>query len=84
MEVLRIAKALANGRRLEMLRLLTTEELPVTEIASRMKLSVKATSKHLLLLYRADILGRRQESLTIFYRIASPQHPLIATLLAIP
>jgi DNA-binding transcriptional ArsR family regulator len=74
----RILKALANRRRLAILGLLEKRgELSVAEIASGIKLSFKATSKHLLILAHVDIVDRRQESLTVFYRLAKPVAPLV-------
>ena len=68
----KIFKGMANRRRLAIIQLLTKEEeLPVAEIARRIKLSFTSTSKHLGLLHRLDILDRRQKSLTVFYRISA-------------
>jgi DNA-binding transcriptional ArsR family regulator len=67
----KILKGLANSRRLMIIRVLAKEkELPVTEIAGRIKLSFTSTSKHLLLLYKLDILDRRQDKLVVYYRLA--------------
>ncbi len=69
----RLLKALANKRRLEILRALKKErdgELSVGEIAERIGLSFKATSRHLSILTSADILEKEQRSLQVFYRIA--------------
>jgi len=68
----RIFKGLANQRRLAIIRLLAKEgEFTVAEIARRIRLSFTATSKHLGILYRLDILDRRQKSLMVFYRLAN-------------
>lgn len=70
-ELEKVFKGLANRRRLAIIRLLRKEkELPVAEIARRIKLSFTSTSKHLGHLRQLNILDRRQESLTVFYRIA--------------
>ena len=69
----RVLKALANKRRLAIMRLLKKrKELPVGDIASAIKLSFKATSRHLAVLFAADIVEREQRSVQMFYRIASP------------
>lgn len=69
----RILKALANHRRLTIIQTLSRErELPVTEVAGTIKLSLTSTSKHLNLLYRLDVVDRRQENLTVYYRLANP------------
>ena len=73
----KVFKGLANRRRLAIIKLLHKEkELPVAEIARRIKLSFTSTSKHLGFLRQLDILDRRQESLTVFYRLAD-EPPII-------
>ena len=64
-------KAFANHRRLEIVWFLN-EKGPVTvsEISARINLSFKATSKHLGVLFAADIVEREQKGLQMFYRIA--------------
>ncbi len=67
----RSLKALANKRRLAILRFIKNEkEANVGDIASEIKLSFTATSKHLSTLASADILDREQRGLQMFYRIA--------------
>ena len=67
----RSLKALANKRRLAIARFIKKKkEAAVGEIAGEIKLSLKATSKHLGVLYSADILEREQKSLQGFYRLA--------------
>jgi DNA-binding transcriptional ArsR family regulator len=64
----RVLKALANRRRLAMLKFLKDKkEAPVGKIADAIHLSFKATSKHLSLLAAADIVEREQRSLQMFY-----------------
>ena len=78
----RTFKALANRRRLAVIRLLTKErELSVAEIASRINLSFTSTSKHLGILRQLDILDRRQEDLTVHYRLATPLPPVVKKLI---
>lgn len=61
-------KALANRRRLAILRFLKTKkEASVGDIAEEIKLSFKATSKHLGVLSAASIVDREQRSLQMFY-----------------
>lgn len=68
----RIMKALANRRRLAILRFLKMKkETNVGDIAEEIKLSFKATSKHLVVLYGAGIVDREQRSLQMFYRLSS-------------
>ena len=65
-------KALANKRRLAILRMLKSRKrAAVGEIAAGIKLSFKATSKHLNILYAAGLVDKEQESLTVFYSLKS-------------
>lgn len=65
-----IFRALANKRRLEIVsHLKRRKEASVSEIAAMLSLSVKAASKHLIILYDADILEREQRGLQMFYRV---------------
>jgi len=73
----KILKALANKRRLAILQLLkNNREEPVGEIARNIKLSFKATSKHLAILFSADILDKDQRSLQIYYSLSKTMHPM--------
>ena len=66
----RILKALANKRRLAIVDLLRKgNEKSVGEIADNIKLSFRATSKHLSVLMNADILEKEQRSLQMFYSL---------------
>lgn len=84
-ELERIMKALANRRRLAILRFLKTEkDASVGDIAEEIRLSFKATSKHLSILFAADIVDREQRSLQMFYRLShglpAPARPIISLL----
>jgi DNA-binding transcriptional ArsR family regulator len=69
----KIFKGLANRRRLAIIKLLIkNKEIPVADIAERINLSFTSTSKHLGILRQLDIVDRRQESLTVYYRLADP------------
>lgn len=74
----KIFKGLANRRRLAVLKLLVkNKELSVADIAGRIKLSFKATSKHLSVLRQLDIVDRNQVGLTMYYRLSHPlPHPV--------
>lgn len=74
----RILKALANKRRLEIMRCLKKrKEMSVSELADTIKLSIKATSKHLAVLYGVDIVDREQRSLQMFYKLSTNPHHII-------
>ena len=77
-------KALANKRRLLIVQYIKKhKEASVGDIASALRLSIKATSKHLGLLMAADILEREQRSLQVFYRIATNPPTVIRPILTI-
>lgn len=66
-----IAKALASGRRTEIVDLLAQGERPVDEIAEEIGQSVANTSHHLRAMARAGLLATRRDGTRIFYRLAS-------------
>ena len=66
----RILKALANRRRLAIIGIFRKEkEKSVGEIAESIKLSFRATSKHLSILVNVDILEKEQRGLQVFYSL---------------
>ena len=77
-------KALANRRRLAILKYLKeNREASVTEIAGAIKLSLKATSKHLGILAAVDIVERDQRSLSMFYHLSSEQKPVVKYIISL-
>lgn len=69
-QFVRRLKALANRRRLSILKYLKRgKEASVGDIADAIHLSLKATSKHLGILAAADAVSRDQRSLNMFYRL---------------
>ena len=74
-EIERILKALANHRRLAIIKFLKKRgEKTVGDIAEEIKLSLKATSKHLGVLYAVNIVEKEQRSLRMFYKLSSSLH----------
>ncbi len=68
----RYLKSLANRRRLAILRVLRSRKLAsVGQIAEDIQLSLKATSKHLIIMYAVGIVEKEQQSLTVNYRLAA-------------
>lgn len=66
----RLLKAVANRRRLAILAFLQKEhETSVGKIAGHIKISLKATSKHLTILHAADLVDRNQRSLEMHYQL---------------
>ena len=77
-------KALANRRRLAILKFLRDKgEASVREIAEEIKLSFKATSKHLSVLAARDVIDREQRGLQMFYSLADKQDSLTKQLLSL-
>ncbi len=75
-ELEKVLKALANKRRLAILKYLKSHrQASVGEIAGTIKLSFRATSKHLAILSAADILDKEQHGLQIYYRLAGSLPP---------
>jgi DNA-binding transcriptional ArsR family regulator len=80
-EMEKALKALANRRRLAILKYLRhAEKATVGDIAREIRLSFKATSKHLSVLASADLVEHEQVSRQIFYFLVQPIHPLIKTI----
>ena len=64
-------KAFGNTSRLKILQYLKKNKFAsVTEIAENTKCSYKATSKHLAILFQADIVDRQQVSYEMHYRLS--------------
>ena len=71
-------KALANRRRLAILAYLKRlGEAKVGAVAQEIGLSIKATSRHLVLLSRAGIVEREQRGLEAFYSLADRQETVV-------
>ena len=68
-----VAKALASGRRAEIVDVLAQGERSVDEIAGEIDQSVANTSHHLHALTRAGLLSSRREGTRVFYALASPR-----------
>src|SRR3989442_6292755 len=66
-----VAKALASGRRAEIVDLLAQGERSVDEIAVEIGQSVANTSHHLRAMARAGLLTTRRDGTRIFYGLAS-------------
>jgi rhodanese-related sulfurtransferase len=69
----RIGKALASGRRIELLDVLANGERSVEAVAGEVGLSVANTSQHLQILRQAGLVSTRREGTSIHYRLAGPE-----------
>ena len=72
-EFARAAKALASGRRIELLDVLANGERTVEALAREVGLSVANTSQHLQVLRQAGLIAGRRQGTSIFYRLAAPE-----------
>ena len=71
-------KALGNRRRLEILKLLKKSDgLSVGDIAEKIKLSFKSTSRHLAILSAVDAVEKQQEGLVVYCKLAGNLPPAI-------
>lgn len=66
-----VAKALANGRRAELVDVLVQGERHVDDLANEIDQSVANTSFHLRTLVAAGLVTTRREGTRIYYRLAS-------------
>ncbi len=66
----RIAKALANGYRLELLEYLAQGERSVDALAKVSGLSVANTSQHLQQLRQAGLVATRKAGVSVYYRLS--------------
>ncbi|HLB50990.1 MAG TPA: metalloregulator ArsR/SmtB family transcription factor [Patescibacteria group bacterium] len=83
-ELEKLLKALANRRRLAIIRYLRKEkEATVSDIARVIRLSLKATSKHLVILVAVDILERDQRNLYMFYNLAPQQRSIVKYIISL-
>lgn len=69
-EFARIGKAVASGRRLELIELLAQGERTVEDLASETAQSVANTSQHLQVLRQAQLVETRREGTYVRYRLA--------------
>jgi rhodanese-related sulfurtransferase len=69
----RAAKALASGRRIELLDVLANGERTVEALAGEVGLTVANTSQHLQILRQAGLVASRREGTSVHYRLAGPE-----------
>jgi len=80
-ELEKLLKCLANNRRLLIIKLLKKyPNLTVGQISGVMKLSFRATSRHLNNLYKQSIVEKRQKSLNMHYSLSKTTNQVIETI----
>lgn len=66
-----VAKALSNGRRIEIVDILANGERSVDSLATSVNQSVANTSQHLQILKNAGLVTPRREGTFVYYRLSS-------------
>ncbi|MDQ3645312.1 MAG: metalloregulator ArsR/SmtB family transcription factor [Actinomycetota bacterium] len=72
-EFARVAKALASGRRAEIVDVLANGERSVESLAQELDLTVANVSQHLQVLRRAGLVTGRREGTFIYYGLSAPE-----------
>lgn len=83
-ELEKVFKSLANKRRIIILKFIKKSgRASVGDVSKAIKLSFKATSKHLIILSNVDFLEKEQNGLEVFYSINKNNHQILSKLLSI-
>lgn len=69
-QMARVGKALASGKRLELLDLLAQAERSVEVLAAEARLNLTTASAHLQTLKRAGLVATRRDGTRVYYRLA--------------
>src|SRR6266511_2761498 len=72
-EFARVGRALASGRRIELVDVLANGERTVEVLAREGGLSVANASQHLQILRRAGLVSTRRDGTSVWYRLAAPE-----------
>ncbi len=80
----KILKVFASARRLSILSYLANRKsATVGQITDEIKLSFKSTSRHLSVLFAADLVEKEQRSLEVHYRLSTSAIRMLRTILTI-
>ena len=78
----KVLRALANKRRLAIVKYLKSkEEATVSDISEEIKLSFRSTSRHLAILFATSIVARTQKGLEVYYRLFDFPSPFASSIL---
>lgn len=72
-ELAQLGKAVASGRRIEVLDILANGPRSVESLAEQLGLSVANTSQHLQILRRSGLVASRRDRTSVVYRLAAPE-----------
>ena len=74
----KVLKILGNKRRLRIISFLKKKrEARVSDIAEEIRISFKATSKHLGLLFNSDIVEKDQRGLEMWYKLSPSPNNIV-------
>jgi ArsR family transcriptional regulator len=68
-----VARALADPKRLCVLKCLSGGEMSVRDLSERVGCQVPNMSQHLAVLRRAGLVSSRRDGATVYYRLADPR-----------
>lgn len=71
-QVARYFSLLADPTRLRILSCLCAEERAVNDVVERVGLTQANISRHLNILFRAGVVGRRREGSSVYYKVVDP------------
>lgn len=71
-QVARYFSLLADPTRLRILSCLCAEERAVNDVVERVGLTQANISRHLNILFRAGVVGRRREGNSVYYKVVDP------------
>ncbi len=74
-ELAKQLRALANERRLAIIQMLGKGSMTVGDIARKLKLSFRSTSRHLQVMKHTGYIESEQKGLAMFYRLRR-DHPI--------
>jgi ArsR family transcriptional regulator len=69
-EYLKVMKALADGNRTKIIKMLSTKEMCVCEMQAALKMAQPSVSKHLKILEEAGLVESRKDGMWVNYRLA--------------
>jgi len=79
-----VFRALSDHIRLQILNLLRPGEVCVGDIHAALRIPQPTASRHLAYLRRSGLVITRRDGLWIYYRLATPSDPRIASILDAP
>ena len=83
-EYIKVMKALADGNRTKIIKMLAEKEMCVCEMQAALKMAQPSVSKHLKILEEAGLVESRKEGMWVNYRLPNnPDNTYAAHMLAV-